>query len=144
MLKASDRMNEPQPSSPHDSAPCNQCYALERAPTKTEPHGSLELTASVHLPSGSREEYVCTVCRQRMLRFMANQVSPPPSDVWRFASSGAAQATIFENVLSRIPAHYIAETLQTLPDAASPMKARSWKPSLMCRDWAVFASRRAG
>jgi hypothetical protein len=51
-----------------------------------------------------------------MLRFMANQVSPPPSDVWRFASSGATQVTILENVLSRVPAKYIADALLTLPD----------------------------
>ena len=54
-----------------------------------------------------------------MIRFVAKQISPPPSDVWRFASSGATQTTVLENILSRIPAHYKAEALQTLPDAAS-------------------------
>jgi hypothetical protein len=54
-----------------------------------------------------------------MLRFVAKQVSPPPSDVWRFASGGATQATVSENILARIPGEYVADALQTLPNAAT-------------------------
>ena len=54
-----------------------------------------------------------------MLRFVANQVSPPPSDVWRFASIEATQPIILENILARIPGEYIADALQTLPNAAT-------------------------
>ena len=54
-----------------------------------------------------------------MIRFRATQTWPRPSDVWRFASSGATQPIVSENILSRIPGNYVAEALQTLPYAAS-------------------------
>ena len=109
-------MQQPPPPSP---LPCNRCYALERAPAITEPHESLKLTVSAELPSGVREEYVCTTCQQRMIRFKATQTSPRPSDVWRFASTGATQPIVSENILSRIPGNYVAEALITLPPAES-------------------------
>jgi hypothetical protein len=64
--------------------PCDQCYALEKASASTEPHGALQLMASVEILSGIREEYVCAGCGQKMIRFRAKQSLPPPSDVWRF------------------------------------------------------------
>jgi len=64
-----------------------------------------------------REEYVCSTCGQRMIRFRARQTVPPPSDVWRFAAIEATQRIISENILSRIPAPYIAGALQALPPA---------------------------
>jgi len=54
-----------------------------------------------------------------MIRFRATQTWPPPSDVWRFASSGATQPIVSENILSRIPGNYVAEALITLPPAES-------------------------
>ena len=109
-------MEQPPPPSP---LPCNRCYALERAPANAEPHESLRLIASAELLSGVREEYVCTTCQQRMIRFRATQTWPRPSDVWRFASSGATQPIVSENILSRIPGNYVAEALITLPPAES-------------------------
>ena len=109
-------MEQPPPPSP---LPCNRCHALERAPANTEPHESLKLTVSAELLSGVREEYVCTTCQQRMIRFRATQTRPPPTDVWRFASTGASQPVVSENILSRIPGNYVAEALITLPPAES-------------------------
>jgi hypothetical protein len=83
------------------------------------PHASLLLTASVELVPGVREEYVCTVCGQTMVRFRAKQTVPPPSDVWRFASLALTQRIISENILSRIPFPYIARALESLPPAQS-------------------------
>jgi hypothetical protein len=99
--------------------PCSRCHELERASAKTEPHASLILAASVELLPGVREEYVCATCEQRMIRFRAKQTAPPPSDVWRLASTAATQRTILENILPRIPAPYIADALQALPPADS-------------------------
>ena len=107
-------MEQPPARSP---LPCNRCHALERAPANTEPHESLKLTASAELLSGVREEYVCTTCQQRMIRFRATQTRPPPSDVWRFASKGATEPIVSENILSRIPGNYVTEALMTLPPA---------------------------
>jgi hypothetical protein len=83
------------------------------------PHASLLLTAAVELLPGVREEYVCTVCGQTMIRFRAKQTVPPPSDVWRFASLAATQRIVSENILSRIPAPYIARALESLPSPHS-------------------------
>src|SRR6476660_6400327 len=94
-------------AAPRSLPPCNRCYALERAPANTEPHESLKLTVSAELLSGVREEYVCTTCQQRMIRFRATQTWPPPSDVWRFASTGASPPIVSENILSRIPGNYV-------------------------------------
>jgi hypothetical protein len=109
-------MEQPPPRS---ALPCNRCYALERAPANAEPHESLRLIASAELLSGVREEYVCTICQQRMIRFRPTQTWPPPSDVWRFASTGASQPIVSENILSRIPGNYVAEAVIMLPPAES-------------------------
>ena len=52
-----------------------------------------------------------------MIRFRARQTSPPPTDVWRFASGGATRPIVSENILSRISGNYVAEALMTLPPA---------------------------
>jgi len=46
------------------------------------------MAAAVTTATGVREEFTCTVCGQRMARFLASQVKPPPADVWRY--EGAA------------------------------------------------------
>ena len=39
--------------------------------------------------TGTRQEFVCDTCGQYMVRFLAQQVSPPPADVWRFQRADA-------------------------------------------------------
>src|SRR6478735_2805575 len=49
-----------------------------------EPHASLRVQASDPTLTGLREDYVCGTCGRRMVRFLAQQTNPVPSDVWRF------------------------------------------------------------
>jgi hypothetical protein len=65
------------------SSSCRACSALDGERAKNPPHDALELVASVDTESGTREEFVCKTCGQRLLRFNATQTSPAPSDVWR-------------------------------------------------------------
>src|SRR3954447_26164256 len=68
---------------PRDTV-CLPCFALQGATATSDPHASLILANSVSAPTGTRQEFVCSACGQRMARFLAQQVSPPPADVWRF------------------------------------------------------------
>jgi hypothetical protein len=52
----------------------------------------LRLVAVATKPTGVREEFVCATCGQTMVRFLAKQTSPPPSDVWRNEQAPDAQA----------------------------------------------------
>jgi hypothetical protein len=62
---------------------CLQCFALERERAHVAPHEMLRLVASVATATGVREEFTCGTCGQRMVRFVARQISPPPADIWR-------------------------------------------------------------
>jgi ferredoxin len=63
---------------------CNKCDVLVTAPAKTQPHEDLRMEASIETLSGTREQFACTTCQMRLTRFIARQLSPPPSDVWRW------------------------------------------------------------
>jgi len=67
---------------------CLPCFTLERSAASVPPHGDLTMAAAVTTATGVREEFTCNVCGQRMARFLASQVKPPPADVWRY--EGAA------------------------------------------------------
>src|SRR6476661_4976809 len=67
---------------------CLPCFTLERSAASVPPHGDLTMAATVTTATGVREEFTCNVCGQRMARFLASQVKPPPADVWRY--EGAA------------------------------------------------------
>ena len=62
---------------------CLACFALEGEPARVEPHEAQHLAASETLRTGTREEFSCSVCGQRMARFLSNQTSPPPTNKWR-------------------------------------------------------------
>jgi hypothetical protein len=62
---------------------CLPCLALQHSPARVEPHTSLRLEISVATPTGVREEFICATCGKRMVRFLAHQTKPTPSDVWR-------------------------------------------------------------
>lgn len=64
-------------------ARCLPCFALERERAQVAPHEMLQLVASVATATGVREEFTCGTCGQRMVRFLAKQTNPPPSNVWR-------------------------------------------------------------
>lgn len=63
---------------------CFPCFALGGEPARVEPHAALSQVESVPSSSGTREEFVCASCGQRMVRFLATQISPPPSNKWRY------------------------------------------------------------
>src|SRR4051812_6499595 len=63
---------------------CLPCFALQRSPVWIEPHANLRVQASAPTLTGLREDYVCATCGRRMVRFLAHQTTPTPSDVWRF------------------------------------------------------------
>ena len=95
---------------------CLPCFALEGAPAGNEPHASLRLIASVATASGTREEFVCETCGQRMARFLAKQISPPPADAWRFQREGAIVETPSdESVLPQL------EAMPPIPDVSLDM-----------------------
>jgi hypothetical protein len=77
-MDAWDRANRKMPDE------CLPCFALQRSPTWIEPHASLRLQASAPTLTGLREDYNCGTCGRRMVRFLAQQTNPVPSDVWRF------------------------------------------------------------
>jgi hypothetical protein len=54
-----------------------------------DPHERLRMTGSATLLTGTREEFICDDCGQTMVRFLATQTRPQPSDRWRFESSKA-------------------------------------------------------
>jgi hypothetical protein len=62
---------------------CLPCFALEGEPARVPPHETLRLIASETLRNGTREEFTCEACGQRMVRFQAMQTSPRPSNKWR-------------------------------------------------------------
>jgi len=62
---------------------CSDCRELDRSLARTAPHGLLKLVSSTNTLSGTRENFLCESCGQRMLRFKATQTSPMPSDRWR-------------------------------------------------------------
>jgi hypothetical protein len=62
---------------------CLACFALDREPGRVAPHDTLSLIATTVTGSGVREEFTCCTCSQTMIRFLAKQTSPPPSDRWR-------------------------------------------------------------
>jgi len=64
---------------------CIDCSILEGATAATAPHAALQVVSAIEMPSGTREEFVCKTCGERMLRFKAQQKSPPLSDRWRTA-----------------------------------------------------------
>jgi hypothetical protein len=66
-------------------AACKDCAAQQGTPAREAPHQKLQMVASVETESGTREEFVCKACGQRMQRFKAKQAWPPPSDVWRIS-----------------------------------------------------------
>jgi hypothetical protein len=68
---------------------CLQCFALERERAHVAPHEMLRLVASVATATGVREEFTCGTCGQRMVRFVAKQINPPPADVWRAERASA-------------------------------------------------------
>ncbi len=70
-------------------ARCLPCFALDRERAQVAPHEMLRLVASVETATGIREEFTCGTCGQRMVRFLAKQTSPPPSNVWRTERSSA-------------------------------------------------------
>jgi hypothetical protein len=55
----------------------------------------LSRTRAIETLSGIREEFSCSTCGQRMVRFIAKQTSPAPSDVWRF--DAAQVTTVYSN-----------------------------------------------
>lgn len=65
---------------------CKDCRRLDDEGTATAPHEALQMVSSTETASGTREEFVCKSCGQRMQRFKALQTFPPPSDRWRVAS----------------------------------------------------------
>jgi hypothetical protein len=69
---------------------CLPCFALHRERASVPPHEMLRLVASVMKPTGTREEFTCATCGQTMVRFVAKQTNPPPSDVWRNEKPSAA------------------------------------------------------
>ena len=42
------------------------------------------MIGSETLPTGTREAFICDACGQRLVRFLAKQTRPLPSDRWRF------------------------------------------------------------
>ena len=70
-------------------ARCLPCFALDRERAHVAPHEMLQLVASVETATGVREEFTCGTCGQRMIRFLAKQINPPPSNVWRTERSSA-------------------------------------------------------
>ena len=70
-------------------ARCLPCFSLERERAHVAPHEMLRLVASVETATGVREEFTCETCGQRMIRFLAKQINPPPSNVWRTDRSSA-------------------------------------------------------
>ena len=67
----------------HTDGRCLPCFALQGEPAAAQPHEDLRLVASHSLASGTREEFICQSCGQNMVRFLATQTSPPPSNRWR-------------------------------------------------------------
>ena len=63
---------------------CFPCFSLGGEPARVEPHAALSQVERVPSNSGTREEFVCASCGQRMVRFLATQTSPPPSNRWRY------------------------------------------------------------
>jgi hypothetical protein len=63
---------------------CLPCFSLVGESAHVEPHAGLSPVDRAELRSGIREEFVCASCGQRMIRFLALQTSPPPSNRWRF------------------------------------------------------------
>jgi hypothetical protein len=63
---------------------CLPCFSLAGESAHVEPHAALSAVDRAELRSGTREEFVCASCGQRMIRFLALQTSPPPSNRWRF------------------------------------------------------------
>ena len=70
----------------HDGR-CLPCFALEGEPTRVQPHERLRMMGSQTLPTGTREAFLCDACGQRLVRFLATQTRPLPSDRWRFESA---------------------------------------------------------
>ena len=71
---------------------CLPCFALHRERASVAPHEMLRLVASEAKLTGTREEFVCATCGQTMVRFLAKQTTPPPSDVWRNEPASGAQS----------------------------------------------------
>jgi hypothetical protein len=69
---------------------CLPCFAQHRERASVAPHEMLQLVASVEKPTGTREEFICGTCGQTMVRFVAKQTNPPPSDVWRNEKASTA------------------------------------------------------
>jgi hypothetical protein len=76
-----------QPPKRQASSQCFPCFALKGEHARVPAHEQLRMVGTAVLQSGTREEFVCDVCGQRMIRFLATQTSPPPSDRWRFESA---------------------------------------------------------
>ena len=99
---------------------CLPCFALEGTLATVEAHASLRLIASVATASGTREEFVCGTCGQRMARFLAKQISPPPADAWRFQREGAiVEPPSNESVVPQL------QTMPPIPDVSSDMGMES-------------------
>jgi len=90
---------------------CLPCFALQGATATSDPHASLILANSVSAPTGIRQEFVCSACGQRMARFLAQQVSPPPADVWRFQQAEAKTEAPSED--SAVP---LMDAMPPVPD----------------------------
>ena len=99
-------------------ARCLPCFTLERSAASVPPHGDLTMAAAVTTATGVREEFTCNVCGQRMARFLASQVKPPPADVWRYegAADKAAPETQTPVVATAEQEVWEAPQLDSEPD----------------------------
>jgi hypothetical protein len=91
---------------------CFPCFALVGDSAQVEPHAALSLVDRVELASGTREEFVCASCGQGMVRFLATQTSPPPSNKWRYEQQRAVSAC----AVSTEPVGERADEAQEAPD----------------------------
>ena len=104
----------------HTSAPrpidkrCLPCFALDREPARIAPHDALYLTATSATASGVREEFACRTCDHMLVRFLAKQTSPPPSDRWRCQRAPAIHVVPAGDAL---PLHSNQSPLQMAPAA---------------------------
>ena len=73
---------------------CFSCFALKGEQARVSPHEQLRMVGMETLRSGTREDFVCGACGQRMTRFLATQTNPPPSDRWRFESVAQSRGDI--------------------------------------------------
>jgi len=105
---------------------CLPCFTLERAAACVEPHGHLSIAGSVVTGTGERQEFTCTACGQRMVRFLAAQTTPRPSNVWRYEGTPGALAPSEIIVLHGSTESGSSEKSQLTCDDESELDGETW------------------